>query len=95
MIIETSTGSVETPTRVTKDILPGMVAIPAGWEGNNLVTNDATMDPISGVPECTGLLCRVRPGLGRAKQNRSDAVRAGQSHPRGESLVVPESVSTV
>jgi len=67
MVIETSTGSVETRAEVTRDIVPGMVAIPAGWEGNNLVTNDATMDPISGVPECTGLLCRVRPAAGRAK----------------------------
>ena len=69
MVIETSTGSVETCARVTRDITPGMVAIPAGWEGNNLVTNDATMDPISGVPECTGLLCRVRPAAGHGKQD--------------------------
>lgn len=39
----------------------GQPAVPAGWEGNNLVTSDAASGPIPVVPESIGLLCQMRP----------------------------------
>ncbi len=61
MVIESNIGSLQMHARLTEDIIPGMVSMPHGWKGCNLLTSDRNLDPISGFPEYSGLLCRIRP----------------------------------
>ena len=61
--VETSRGSVEMRAQLTSDILPRVVSIPHGWEGEanaNLLTSSQEMDPISGFPAFKSMLCRIR-----------------------------------
>jgi anaerobic selenocysteine-containing dehydrogenase len=62
VIAETKRGSIKLRAKITKDILPGVVAISHGWkEANvNILTNNKGLDPISGFPSFNGLLCRVK-----------------------------------
>ena len=60
MIVETKTGGTEIKARVTEDILPCVVSFPHAWPGENMLTDDTPVDPVSGYPAFTGLLCRVR-----------------------------------
>ncbi len=62
MIIKTRTESLQIKTRVTDDIMPGMIAVPHGWDEapENMLTDDRPADPVSGFPALTALLCRVR-----------------------------------
>jgi len=62
IIVENSRGSIEIKAKVTKDIMPEVVNIPHGWsEANvNVLTLEQPGDPVSGVPNCKALLCRIR-----------------------------------
>lgn len=62
VIAETIRGSIKLRAKITKDILPGVVAISHGWkEANvNILTNNKGLDPVSGFPPFNGLLCRVK-----------------------------------
>jgi len=60
--VETIRGSVQMKAQLTPDILPQVVSIPHGWEGEanaNLVTTGEELDPISGFPSFKSMLCRV------------------------------------
>ncbi|MBE0597153.1 MAG: molybdopterin-dependent oxidoreductase [Desulfuromonadales bacterium] len=63
MVVESTIGTVEIVARVTEDIIQGMVSIPHGWwePHYNALTDDVHLDKVTGFPEYTGLLCRVRP----------------------------------
>jgi len=60
--VETARGEVRMKAEVTLDILPQVVCIPHGWDGEanaNWLTSDDGMDPISGFPAFKSMLCRV------------------------------------
>ncbi|RLG91692.1 MAG: molybdopterin oxidoreductase [Candidatus Hecatellales archaeon] len=59
--VKTLRGSIRVKTKITEDILPGVVSIPHGWvEANvNLLTDDGDRDPISGYPTLKACLCRI------------------------------------
>ena len=62
IIIESKTGSLEIKAKVTEDIKTGMISVPHGWPDNseNMITSDQPSDPITGFPQYTGVLCRIR-----------------------------------
>jgi anaerobic selenocysteine-containing dehydrogenase len=61
VIVETARGSIELKASVTDDILPGVISLLHGWtEANaNLLTDDRSLDPISGFPGFRSLLCNL------------------------------------
>lgn len=63
MIVATRQGAIEIKARVTEDILPQVLNITHGWsESNvNILTDDRTIDPVTGYPSLKALLCRVSP----------------------------------
>ncbi|MFB3812985.1 MAG: molybdopterin-dependent oxidoreductase [Terriglobales bacterium] len=68
MNIETTMGNINMRAKVTEDIKPNVVSIPHGWHDPlyNVLTDDHRLDPVSGFPELTGWLCRVRATNGKA-----------------------------
>jgi anaerobic selenocysteine-containing dehydrogenase len=62
VIVESLRGSIKVKAKFTEGILPILVQISHGWnEANaNILTDDETLDPISGFPPLRSLLCRVR-----------------------------------
>jgi anaerobic selenocysteine-containing dehydrogenase len=63
MRIETARGSIVMQTKVTDTILPGVIAVPHGWEraSVNDLTDDAPADPVIGYPILKSTSCRVLP----------------------------------
>jgi len=59
--VETKRGKIELNTRVTDDIVPGVLCIPHGWaEANvNHLTDDRPAEPTIGYPALKSLLCRI------------------------------------
>jgi anaerobic selenocysteine-containing dehydrogenase len=57
----TRRGSVRLKSKVTEDILPGVVNMMHGWEeaNANILTDDGARDPITGFTEFRVSLCRV------------------------------------
>jgi anaerobic selenocysteine-containing dehydrogenase len=49
--------------QVTDQVHPEVVVVPGGWsEANaNLLTEDQTLDPISGFPSFRSAVCRIEP----------------------------------
>jgi len=63
--IETRRGRARMKAIVTEDIRSDMVATRHGWHGEaneNLLTDDAPIDPEGGFPALTGVLCRISRG---------------------------------
>lgn len=63
MRIETRSGCLDIRAGVVDEMMPGMVSVPHGWPEapENMLTDDVAVDPVSGYPALTGLLCRIRP----------------------------------
>jgi len=63
MTIDSTIGSIDILAKITEDIIPEMVSVPHGWwePRYNDLTDDVHLDRITGFPEYTGLLCRIRP----------------------------------
>ncbi len=61
VILENRMGGITIKAHVTGDILPGVVRVPHGWEGSNinLLTDDTSVDPVTGYPLMKSLLCRI------------------------------------
>jgi anaerobic selenocysteine-containing dehydrogenase len=63
IIVETKMGSIKVRTSITDDIMPGVVSLTHGWEGelnaNNLV-DTKPRDPITGYAEFRNVACRVK-----------------------------------
>jgi anaerobic selenocysteine-containing dehydrogenase len=61
MVVETKRGSIEIKARVSQEIMPDVVSVPHGWPESceNVLTDDAPADPVTGYPAFTGLLARV------------------------------------
>jgi len=61
MRIESPVGAIVMQARLTETILPGVVAVPHGWEGQsaNDLTDDTCIDPIIGYPLLKSARCRV------------------------------------
>lgn len=64
LAIESPQGSITMQARVTETILPGVIAVPHGWEqaSVNDITDDFCADPVIGYPVLKSKVCRVRPG---------------------------------
>ena len=62
VILENKMGAISIKVRVTEDILPGVVNVPHGWDecNINLITDDVSVDLITGYPLLKSLLCRIR-----------------------------------
>ncbi|MFC2018193.1 molybdopterin-dependent oxidoreductase [Chloroflexota bacterium] len=62
VVVETKRGYIEIKALVTKDILPGIVNIPHGWdEANvNMLTDEKPADTVVGNPALKALLCRIQ-----------------------------------
>lgn len=62
VFIESPKGRVKMKTRITDDILEGLVAMPHGWGGEcnvNLITNDEERGIVLGTTPTKGLACRL------------------------------------
>jgi anaerobic selenocysteine-containing dehydrogenase len=61
IVLETKSGAISIKAQVTSDILPGIVNVPHGWDDSNvnLLTDNASVDPITGYPLLKSLLCRI------------------------------------
>jgi len=61
MRIETTTGYLDIKAYVTDKIIPSLVSVPHAWPEapENMLTDDAPVDPVSGFAGFTGLLCRI------------------------------------
>lgn len=62
IVLETKSGAITLKARVTADILPGIVSVAHGWEDSNinLLTDNTSVDPVTGYPLLKSLLCRIR-----------------------------------
>ena len=62
VILENRSGAIPIKVSVTEDILPGVVNVPHGWEDSNInmLTEDTSVDPVTGYPLLKSLLCRIR-----------------------------------
>ena len=62
IILENKLGAITIKACLTEDILPGVVNVPHGWENANvnLLTDDTSVDPITGYPLLKSMQCRVR-----------------------------------
>ena len=62
IILENKMGAISIKARVTEDILPGVVNVPHGWDNCNinLITDDVSVDSVTGYPLLKSLLCRIR-----------------------------------
>lgn len=60
--VESPRGSIRVKAKLSRDIHPKVLEIPHGWtEANaNMLTDDQSLDPISGFPPFRSLLCRVK-----------------------------------
>jgi len=69
MTIETVKGKIEIKTKTTKDLLPGILSIPHGWEiaNANELTELEPRDPVTGYTEMKALLCRISKAEGGRK----------------------------
>ncbi|MGI6317285.1 MAG: molybdopterin-containing oxidoreductase family protein [Dethiobacteria bacterium] len=63
VLLESPRGRINIKVRITEDILPGVIAIPHGWdEANaNVLTDDEALDPVSGFPPDRSYLGRIAP----------------------------------
>ena len=61
VLLESPRGRINIKVRITEDILPGVIAIPHGWdEANaNVLTDDEALDPVSGFPPDRSYLGRI------------------------------------
>jgi anaerobic selenocysteine-containing dehydrogenase len=61
VFVETLRGSIEVRAKCTPFILPGVISMSHGWdEANaNLLTDDTSLDPVSGFPAGRCLLARI------------------------------------
>lgn len=63
MRIETTIGALDIKADVTDKIMPDMVSVPHAWPEapENMLTDDAAVDDVSGFAGFTGILCRIGP----------------------------------
>ncbi|MDD3654891.1 MAG: molybdopterin-dependent oxidoreductase [Desulfotomaculaceae bacterium] len=61
VMVESLRGKIELRAKLSREIHPGVILIPHGWaEANvNLLTDNDTLDPVTGFPACRSLLARV------------------------------------
>jgi formate dehydrogenase (coenzyme F420) alpha subunit len=61
MTVETVKGKINIKAKTTKDLLPGILSIPHGWEmaNANELTELEPRDPVTGYTEMKALLCRI------------------------------------
>ncbi len=62
MTVETKRGKIEIKAKITEDILQNILSIPHGWVKSNvnILTDEKTVDPVTGYPSLKALLCRIR-----------------------------------
>ncbi|MGQ9646524.1 MAG: molybdopterin-containing oxidoreductase family protein [Thermodesulfobacteriota bacterium] len=63
IIVETRKGQIKVKAKTTQAIMPGVVNVLHGWEGDaneSLLTELETRDPVTGYAEMRALACRIR-----------------------------------
>jgi anaerobic selenocysteine-containing dehydrogenase len=64
MVVETQKGRIRVKAATTKDMMPGVINVLHGWSGDhnqNLLTQTAPRDPVTGYPELRAVACRISP----------------------------------
>lgn len=61
MTVETVKGKITIKVQTTKDLMPGILSVPHGWEiaNANELTELEPRDPVTGYTEMKALLCRI------------------------------------
>ncbi len=61
VLLESLRGRINIKVKITEDVLPGVIAIPHGWdEANaNVLTDDEALDPVTGFPPGRSFLGRI------------------------------------
>jgi len=61
--VESKRGAIEIRAKVTEDIIPNVISIPHGWPQSNvnILTDEKSVDPVTGYPALKALLCRIKP----------------------------------
>ena len=60
--VETIRGSIKVRAELNEDLMPGVVNLPHGWEGEvnqNVLTSLEPRDSITGYPELRALACKI------------------------------------
>jgi formate dehydrogenase (coenzyme F420) alpha subunit len=64
MVVETQRGRIRVKAATTEDMMPGVINVLHGWSGDhnqNLLTQTAPRDPVTGYPELRAIACRISP----------------------------------
>jgi anaerobic selenocysteine-containing dehydrogenase len=64
MVVETQKGMIRVKAATTEDMMPGVINVLHGWSGDqnqNLLTQTAPRDPVTGYPELRAIACRIHP----------------------------------
>jgi formate dehydrogenase (coenzyme F420) alpha subunit len=64
MVVETQKGRIRVKAATTEDMMPGVINVLHGWSGDhnqNLLTQTAPRDPVTGYPELRAIACRISP----------------------------------
>jgi anaerobic selenocysteine-containing dehydrogenase len=64
MVVETQKGRIRVKAATTNDMMPGVINVLHGWSGDhnqNLLTQTAPRDPVTGYPELRAIACRIHP----------------------------------
>ncbi|MBU3947881.1 MAG: molybdopterin-dependent oxidoreductase [Proteobacteria bacterium] len=61
--VATKRGAIQIRARLTEDILPHVINIPHAWANSNvnLLTDEKSVDPVTGYPALKALLCKISP----------------------------------
>jgi len=65
IIVETRKGQIRVKAKTTEDMMPGVINVLHGWEGDaneSLLTELEARDPVTGYTEMRALACRIRKG---------------------------------
>ena len=63
IIVETTGGQIKVKASLTKDLMPGVVSLTHGWEGElnaNVLTKLEPTDPVTGYAEFRNIACRIK-----------------------------------
>ena len=63
IVVETRKGKIMVKASVTEDMMPGVVSLTHGWEGEanaNILTELDAKDSITGYCEYRNIACRIR-----------------------------------
>lgn len=63
VVVETKGGQIKVKANLTEDLMPGVVSLAHGWEGElneNVLTSLEPADPVTGYSEFRNIACRIK-----------------------------------